>query len=94
MRKILHDTLLVLDAPEYEDIGAWIRQTSVWPMVFPSMLYVLMKERRWRYLSPRLAQRALWVGLRNAIGRIVPLAGKKYYFQLANRFRRLVVAFD
>ena len=94
LRRILHDILLVLDTPEYEDIGAWIRQTGVWPILFPSMLYVLTKEQRWRYLSPGLVQRALWVGIRNAVGRRVPLSGKKCYFRMANRVRRLAIAFD
>lgn len=95
LRKTFRDILLVFGNPEYEDIRDWIRQTSVWPMVFPSMLYVLTEKRRWwRYLSLKLVQRALWVGLRNTVGRVVPLAGKKHYFRLANRFRRLVLALD
>jgi glycosyltransferase involved in cell wall biosynthesis len=94
LREILRNILRVLDRPEYEDIGAWIRQTGVWPMLFPSMPCVLLKERRWRYLSAGLVSRALWVGIRHTVGRRVSPAGKKYYFRLANRFRRLAIAFE
>lgn len=95
MRKLLENVLLLLDTSAYEDLGKWIRETGVWPAIFPSMLYVLVKDRgRWRYLSLSLVQRALWIGMRNTVGRIVPSVGKKHYFRVANALRRLAVAFD
>jgi glycosyltransferase involved in cell wall biosynthesis len=95
MRRLLKDILILLDTPAYRDLSQWIERTGVWPTLFPSMLYVLLKSRaRWRYLSPGLVQRAVWVGMRDTVGRIVPLVGKKCYFRMANRVRRLAIAFD
>lgn len=93
MRRLLENILLLLNTPAYQDLSEWVEETGVWPKCFPSMLYVLLKDRRrWRYLSPGLVQRALWVGVRNMLGRVVPLTGKKLYFRMSNGYRKIASA--
>jgi len=93
MRKLFQNILTLLDTPAYRELGDWIARTGVWPTLFPSMLYVLLKDRaRWRYLSPGLVQRALWIGVRNILGRILPPGAKKFSFKIRDAYRKLVVA--
>ena len=95
MRKLFQNILTLLDTPAYRELGEWIARTGVWPTLFPSMLYVLLKDRaRWRYFSPGLVRRALWQGIRSTIGRITPAAGKDYFSKIANGYRDLVYATD
>jgi len=93
LRRTLSGILLLLDTPAYEDVSAWIRETGVWPVFFPSMLCLLLKDRRyWRYLSLSVVRRALWRGLRETVGRVLPLRAKKFSFAVCNAYRRLVLA--
>ncbi len=95
LRKILNETMFLLDTPAYRDVGAWVEETGIWPILIPSMLCLLLKDRRrWRYLSAGLVRRALWRGVRDAIGRIIPSAGKDCFSKIANGYRDLVYAAD
>lgn len=93
LRKILNEILCLLDTPAYKDFAEWVETTSVWPIFFPSMLYLLVRDtRRWRYLSLSLVRRALWQGVRITMGRIIPSAGKKLYFTMSNGYRKIASA--
>lgn len=93
LRKILNEILCLLDTPAYEDFAEWVEATSVWPIFFPSMLCLLVKDRRRRrYLSVSLVRRALWRGVRDSVGRFIPSVGKKCYFKVANGYRKCVLA--
>ena len=95
LRKILDETMLLLDTPAYRDVADWVEETGVWPILIPSMLYLLLRDRRrWRYLSAGLVRRALWQGIRSTIGRITPAAGKDCFSKIANGYRDLVYAPD
>ena len=95
LRKLLNETMLLLDTPAYRDVADWVEETGVWPILIPSMLCLLLKDRRrWRYLSAGLVRRALWRGVRSAVGRIVPVAGKDCFSKIANGYRNLVYAPD
>jgi len=93
LRRILNEILVLLETPAYQDVGEWIRKTGVWPVLFPSMVYLLLKDRRrWRYLSPGLVRRALWRGVRDMVGRIAPLGVKRLTIAICNTCRKLVLA--